>query len=254
MKNFAKIGFLLLMALVFQTACGSSQKHLKKQQAEAIRNLGEAYMGQGSHTMALREFLKAESIYPNDPYLQDDLGVAYMAKGSMENAVKHFKKALKINPEYSPARNNLGSAYMEMEDWEAAIECFDIVKEDLLYGTPHYPLTNLGFVYYKMGEYDKAIKNYQEAIDIAPKFPMAFHGLGLVYMAMGRHAEALEALESAVDKAPKEGPIYMDLGKAYQQSGESNKAYDAFNKAAELAKDAKAKSAAMDAAKKVWNP
>ncbi|MDA8404916.1 MAG: tetratricopeptide repeat protein [Desulfobacteraceae bacterium] len=252
MKKSLKLCFLLMMALFFLTACASGQKNVKKQQAEAIRNLGEAYMAQDAYTMALREFLKAESIYANDPYLQDDLGVAYMAKGSMDNAVAHFKKALKINPKYSPARNNLGSAYMEMEKWEEAIECFNLVKADLLYGTPHYPLTNLGFVYYKLKDYDQAVKNYQEAIDVAPNFPMAFHGLGLVYMAMGKNSDAVAALQSAVEKAPKEGPIYMDLGKAYQQSGEYNKAYDAFNKAAELAKDAKSKTEALDAAKKVW--
>lgn len=254
MKSPWKIGLLLAMALVVLTACASDQKYLKKQQAEAIRNLGEAYMGQKAHTMALREFLKAESIYPNDPYLQNDLGLAYMAKGSLENAVTHFKKALKLDPKYSPARNNLGSAYMEMENWEAAIECFTAVKEDLLYGTPHYPLTNLGFVYYKLGDYDQSVHYYQEALDIAPKFPMAFHGLGLAYLAMGRHAESVAALERAVEQAPKEAPICMDLGKAYQAAGEPNKAYDAFNKAAELATDEKVKAEALAAAKKVWNP
>jgi type IV pilus assembly protein PilF len=249
-----KICLLLAMAMFFLPACASEQKQINKQQAEAIRNLGEAYMGQKAHTRALREFLKAEKIYDDDPYLQNDLGLAYMAKGSLEKAVEHFKKALSIKPEYSPARNNLGSAYMELEDWEAAIECFNIVKEDLTYGTPHYPLTNLGFVHYKLKEYDQAVKYYKEALDIAPDFPMAYHGLGLTYMAMGKNAEAVTALETAVEKAPKEAPIYMDLGKAYQQSGEYNKAYDTFNKAAELAKDDKAKAAASDAAKKVWKP
>lgn len=244
----------LLLALVFLTACASGQKNSKKQQSEAIRNLGEAYMGQGAHTNALREFLKAERLYSDDPYLQDDLGQAYMAKGSMENAVEHFKEALEIDPEYSPARNNLGTAYMEMENWEEAIECFTLVKDDLTYATPHYPLTNLGFVYYKLKDYDQSVKYYKEALDMEPDFPMAFHGMGLTYMAMGKNAEAVTALETAVEKAPKEAPIYIDLGKAYQQSGEFNKAYDAYNKAAELAKDTKVKTEALDAAKKVWKP
>jgi len=253
MKKSVKGCLLLMMALLFLTSCASDQKQLKKQQSEAIRNLGEAYMGQGSTTLALREFLKAERLYADDKYLQDDLGVAFMAKGSLEKAVTHFKKALDIDPEYSPARNNLGTAYMEMESWEDAIECFNIVREDLIYATPHYPLTNLGFVYYKLGKYDQSIEYYQEATDHAPDFPMAFHGMGLTYMAMGKNAEAIAALETAVAKAPKEAPIYMDLGKAYQRSGEFNKAYETFNKAAALAKDNKIKTEALDAAKKMWS-
>ena len=142
----AMAALLALLLVLGLAACASHQKNLEKQRAEAIRDLGEAYMGQGSHTRALREFLKAENIYPDDPYLQNDLGTAYLAKGNLELAVQHFNKALKLKPDYSPARNNLGSAYIELENWEAAIECFKVVKDDLLYGTPHYPMTNLGFL------------------------------------------------------------------------------------------------------------
>jgi len=252
MKRHLGICLLILMLSLSLAACASNQKNLEQQRAEAIRDLGEAYMGQGADTRALREFLKAEKIYSDDPYLQNDLGVAYMAKGNLELAVQHFKKALKLKSDYSPARNNLGSAYIEQENWAAAIECFKIVKDDLLYGTPHYPMTNLGFVYFKLGDYDQAVDYYKEALDIAPNFPMAYHGIGRVYMAMGKYEDAVEAFESAVEKAPKQAPIYIDLGKAYKKQHEDNKAYEIFKKAAALAEDPKIKKEAEAEAQKVW--
>jgi len=208
-------------------------------------------MGQKQYTRALREFLKAEKIYADDPFLQNNLGVVYMAKGSLDLSVKHFKKALKLKPDYSPARNNLGAVYMEQENWDAAIECFLTVNEDLIYGTPHYPLTNLGFVYYKLGDYEKSITYYKEALEIAPKFPKATHGLGLAYMADGRYETAVKTLEKAVDRAPGEAIIYIDLGRAYKKTREYNKAYDAFTMAASIAKDPEVKDEAEREAKKV---
>lgn len=252
MKKNARLLASLAMSLFLLTACASDRNHPEKQKMEAIRNLGEAYMSQGSHTMALREFLKAEDIYADDPYLQNDLGLAYKVKGSPEKAVEHFKKALRLDAKYSPARNNLGVTYMDMEKWEEAILCFTLVKEDLLYATPHFPLTNLGFVYYKLQNYDKALQYCREAIEIAPKFPMAHHNLGLVLMAKGRYAEAVAALETAVSLAPKEAPIYLDLAGAYQLAGEPNKAYHTYLKAGELAEDPKVKTAAEKGAGEVW--
>jgi type IV pilus biogenesis/stability protein PilW len=246
------LSFSMMGAMMGMTGCASDQKKLKKQRAEAIRDLGEAYMAQREYTRALREFLKAEEIYPDDPYLHNDLGVTYMAKGNLSLAIGHFHKALKIKPDYSPARNNLGSAYLEQENWEAAIECFKAVKDDLLYGTPHYPMTNLGFVYFKLGDYEQAVYYYTEALEIAPNFPMAHHGLGQVYMAMGKYDEAVKTLEKAVEKAPNEARICLDLGRAYKKVHENNKAYETFKKAASLAEDDKIRLEAETEAKKAW--
>ncbi len=253
MKRYSGICLLVLMLALSLAACATQKQIDDQQRAKAIRELGEAYMGQGAHTRALREFLKADRINSDDYYLQDDLGVAYMAKGNLELAVEHFKKALDINPEFSPARNNLGAAYIEQENWEAAIECFKIVNDDLLYGTPQYPMSNLGFAYYKLGDYDQAIYYYTEAQDIAPNFPMAYHGMGLTYMAMGDYEKAVEILEAAIEKAPNAVPIYIDLGKAYKMQHENNKAYEIFKKAAAMTEDPKLKKEAEAEAEKVWN-
>jgi Tfp pilus assembly protein PilF len=246
------VSISMMGVMTGMAGCASRQKKLEKQRAEAIRDLGEAYMAQREYTRALREFLKAEAIYPDDPYLHNDLGVTYMAKGNLKLAIAHFQKALKLKPDYSPARNNLGSAYLEEENWNAAIECFETVKEDLLYGTPNYPMTNLGFVYFKLKDYDQAVYHYKEALEIAPNFPMAHHGLGQVYMAMEKYNAAVTALEKAVEKAPEEAPIYLDLGRAYKKLHEYNKAYETFKKAVSLAETDKIREEAETEAKNAW--
>ncbi|MBS3733128.1 MAG: tetratricopeptide repeat protein [Desulfobacterales bacterium] len=218
--------------------CGAGKGPSQEiQRAEAARNLGEAYMADGNYTKALRELLKAEQMHPEDPYLHNDLGLTYMGKDRPEKAAAHFKKALDLKPDYSPARNNLGSAYVALEQWDKAISCFKEVNEDLLYMTPQYPLSNLGYVYYKKGAYHKAEQYYLEALNLKHDFSRALHGLGQVYIATGDYDKAIKRLKKATEKAPQAAEIHMDLARAYTKTHHYNKAVQIYKKAADIAGD-----------------
>ena len=244
---------VLSLFLVFFIASCAANIEIRKKQEEASRNLGEAYMQQGDFSSALRELLKAEKIYSKDPLLQNDLGLAYMAKGRLDLAVKHFKKALKLKPDYAPARNNLGTAYFDKKEWDVAIACFKEIVDDVLYATPHYPLTNLGWAYYNKQEYEVAEKYYSDALSLEPNFITALRGLGRTYIAMGRAADAVAMLEKAVKKYPRSAASYFYLAKAYSLSGEYNKAISAYNKVVELAPDSPLAIEAQKEAKKIKN-
>lgn len=246
------IGLLGITAIICSCA-HTGVSSAQKQQADASRNLGEAYMADGNYTKALRELLKAEHLNPQDPYVHNDLGLTYMAKGNFEKSVNHFKKALELHPEYSPARNNLGSAYVALEQWHNAIECFEDVADDLLYATPYYPLTNLGHVYYRTGNYREAEKYYRQALDLEYDFPKALHGLGQVFMARGENKKAADYMERARKKAPDAAPIYMDLGRVYTRQHEYHKAIAAYKKAAALARGTALGDEAEEAVQRVKN-
>ena len=195
-----------------------------KKQGEAIRNVGEAYLIQGDYTAALNELLKAEKMYANDPHLHNDLGLAYRAKDKLPLAIEHFKKAIDLKPDYAPARNNLGEAYLAMKSWDSAIICFKEVSRDLLYATPHYPLTNLGWAYYNKKEFALAEQFYREALKIDPNFPIALRGLGLAYLATGNPRDAVNCFERAVNYSPVFPELFSDLAGTYAILKEYNKA------------------------------
>ena len=226
--------YVVLVSIFFLVSCGANLE-VRKGQEEASRNLGEAYMGQGDYTAALREFLKAEKLYSKDPYLQNDLGLAYMAKEKIDLAIDHFKKAVEIKPDYAPAKNNLGTAYLAKKNWDDAIACFKGITGDLLYATPHYSLSNLGWAYYNKKKYELAEKYYQDALKIEPEFVIALRGLGKTYIAMGRIPEAVTVFEKAARNSPRFAELYFDLANAYRLSQEHKKALDAYSKVIELA-------------------
>ena len=241
------VSFVLMVGLL---SCAASMEK-KRAQAKASRELGEAYMRQGSNTEALKEMLKAEELNPEDHLTQNDLGLIYMSKYRYDLAGKHFKKALDIKPDYAAAKNNLGTVYLAQEDWHAAIKTFKSLEGNLLYATPHYPLSNLGLAYYNLEEYQNAERYYRKALDLEPNFPIALRGLGRTYIAMGNIPDAVSVLEKAVREAPVWPELYLDLGTAYRMAGEYTKALLAFNKVSDLAPDSEAAEQAQAEIKKM---
>ncbi|OEU67289.1 MAG: hypothetical protein BBJ57_06400 [Desulfobacterales bacterium PC51MH44] len=247
MKKYRLSWIVLALLVFFEVSC-TANLEVRKKQEEASRNLGEAYLKKRDYTSALKEFLKAEALYPDDPYLQNDLGLTYKAKKKFDLAAKHFKKALEIKPDYGPAKNNLGTVYLDKKQWDTAISYFKEVAGNLLYATPHLPLSNLGWAYYNKKEYTLAEKFYLDALEIEPKFIKALRGLGLTYIALGRDSEAVATFERAVKNYPQIAQLYCDLAGAYTLSRDYEKALNAYNKVIELAPDsALARKARKDA-------
>ena len=236
MKKTWLIGAGCILAVCLLLSCTKNKVDREKEifQAEKYRELGELLFKDGKYTAALREFLKAEALNPDDHFLQNDLGLAYMYKRKPDLAIPRFQKALALKDDYSPARNNLGNAYAEKAQWDKAIEQYEIVTSDLLYATPQYPLSNLGLAYYEKKDYPRSEKYYLESLEIETDFFMALYGLGKTYIAMDRVAEAIKRLERAAEIAPDEPRVHFELGKAYSLNREYKKGYDAYQAVGKL--------------------
>jgi type IV pilus biogenesis/stability protein PilW len=238
MKKIWLVGASCILLVSVFPACTSKENLAQqKEQSKAYRNLGEAYLRQGNYTAALRDLLKAESLDPSDYYVQDDLGLAYYYKGQAEKAIYHFQKALAIKDDYGPARNNLGNAYAEQKEWDKAIEQWKIVTSDLLYATPQFPYSNLGFAYYHQKQYGLSEKSFKKALTITPNFSKALYGLSQTYIAVGRVSEAIETLKVAVEKDPEEVSLYFELAKAYILKRDYRRAYGAYIRVVQIDPD-----------------
>ena len=226
---------LLLIAALLMTSCTGQDSNRNKRIAEAKRDIGEAYMRQGDYTAALRELLEAEKLYPEDHLVHNDIGICYMNKKRMADAIAHFKKAVAIKPSYAPARNNLGTAYLALKEWDIAIGIFKEISKDALYGTPHYPLSNIGLAYYHKGEFKTALRFYKEALKIQQNFVNALRGAGRCYLALNDGRLALRYLSRAVKVAPKAPEIHYDLAEANLLVGRTHQAAISYETAIEHA-------------------
>lgn len=234
MKLLAR-GTLFLIFIFLMTSCAAQDPTHNRRLAEAKRDVGEAYMRQGDYTAALRELLEAEKLYPEDHIVQNDLGICYMNKKRMADAISHFKKAVAIKSNYAPARNNLGTAYLALKEWDTAIEIFKGISKDALYGTPHYPLSNIGLAFYHKGDYHTALRYYKEALKIKENFANALRGAGRSYLALNDGRMALRYLQRAVKAAPKAPEIHFELAEANLLIGRTGQAIVSYESALELA-------------------
>ncbi len=226
---------LLLTIVLMMASCAAQDPTQDKRLAAAKRDIGEAYMRQGDYTAALRELLEAEKLYPEDHIVQNDLGICYMNKKKMADAIAHFKKAVAIKSNYAPARNNLGTAYLALKEWDTAIEIFKGISKDVLYGTPHYPLSNIGLAYYHKGEYKTALRYYKEALKIKENFVNALRGAGRSYLALNDGRMALRYLGRAVKAAPNSPDLHFELAEANLLIGRTRQAIVSYESAIELA-------------------
>jgi Tfp pilus assembly protein PilF len=235
----------LLFSLLVLAACGtsprsgsdSSSSDRGKASAEAIRNLGEAYLAGGNLTAALRELKRAEGIDPDDHITQFDIGLVYLYRDRYDQAIQYLQRAITLKPDFAPAINSLGNAYLSKGEWDKAIETYQRIIEDVFYGTPHFALSNMGLAYYQKKDYAEAEKQFQEALKMNPDFVNALAGLATTYMAMGRYDDAIAKLDRAVRKEPKLPHLHYELGKTYQAAGNPTLARQEYQRAAELAPD-----------------
>lgn len=218
------IPFLMCLVLTATSACTSSTTEKQRKVASDVKTLGEAYFQQGNYTAALKEFLDAEKVIPDDPYLHNDLGLVYMARNRFDLAEKHFLKAVTLDKDFIPAKNNLGASYLRQEKWSEAISCYNEIADNLLYATPHYAQTNLGWAYLGKGDIRKAKESFSKALKLRPDFINATHGLATAYLMSGQTIIAEHLLEKAISNDPSVVIFHADLAKVYEETNQLDKA------------------------------
>ena len=226
------LGVTLVLAL-FVTGC-AADRAFRQRQSKSARDLGERYLARNETSRALEQFLKAEEIYPDDPYLQYDLALTYDMKGALDKAEYHLKKAIELKPDYSDAYNYLGFVYFRQGKVNEAIQVYNKALENLLYLNPQDAHLNLGVAYLSLKQYEKAKAQFEEAIRLVPDFAAAYHSLGKTYEGLGQYDKARTSYEKAVEFNPDYAEAYLSLGKLLYRSGERQKAIECFDKVIRL--------------------
>jgi tetratricopeptide (TPR) repeat protein len=93
---------------------------------------------------------------------------------------------------------------------------------------------NRGLTYGKKGQYDRAISDFNKAIELNPKYAMAFNDRGVAYFYKGQCDKAISDYNKAIEIDPEYYKAYSNRGNAYLYKGQINQAIPDYNKAIEL--------------------
>ncbi len=233
-RNRIHVFFSIVLIFSLMACTSSKEEQLRKDRAESLRKLGEAYMSENKDAAAFRKLKESEMLNPDDPYTQFALGIFYFNKEKYDLSIDHYKKCLELKPDFTSVRNNIGLAYLKKGDYDSAISFFESLNDNFVYATPHYPLFNLGQAYYYKKEYKTAEKYFQQALEIEPEYVIAIHWLGRTQLELGKTADAITSLNKAIYFNPSVLEIYFDLGRAFQVQGAKDKAVGAFQRVIEI--------------------
>lgn len=216
------------------TACGPTLAQ-KKDEAAIHYRLGVVHLNERKLADALKELTQAVEIYPDDPSYYDALGLAYLAKGMNKEALAYMDKALAIDRDYSEAHVNKSAVYIVEQRWPEAIESSRAALKNIFYRTPEFAWFNMGWSYYNMGDYQKAVESYSKAVGANPSYARAWYSMGLAYEKLGKTKEAVQSYEKAVTAVPGYIDAWFNMGMALVKAKDKPAAIKAFEKVIEIA-------------------
>ncbi|HZU31800.1 MAG TPA: tetratricopeptide repeat protein [Candidatus Angelobacter sp.] len=136
-------------------------------------------------------------------------GDLYERQKKYEQAEQAFRQVLQQNPSNSMALNYLG--YMLADRNSHLEEALTLVKKALDLDPQNYNyIDSLGWIYFKLGNYDQAEENLRRAADKAPNDATVQDHLGELYARTNRFKLAATHWERALDEWNKSVPADVD--------------------------------------------
>ena len=177
--------------------------------------LGEALARVGEHGKAARAFRnfvrRAKGAKEILPSALLNLGLSLYHSKELIEAVRAWKRVVSEwpeRPEASQALYFLGEVALQLGDPERAWEYFSRIKEE--HGLFPQALLSMGWFHFKAGEWEKAIRWFEQLENLYPSSPLIPQGrlfLALAYFnekRYGRASKILEGLLGAEDEHIRE--------------------------------------------------
>ncbi|MBN1210411.1 MAG: social motility TPR repeat lipoprotein Tgl [Myxococcaceae bacterium] len=210
----------LALALVL-SGCKHVPTEKERQSSEIHYNLGVQAQQAGNIQEALSEFQRAVELDPENPDARNALGILlHLSFRRPAEAVEHYQKALEVRPDFSEARTNLANVHLDQGQYDQAIKLYEQVLNDMLYPTPFIAQGNLGWAYFKKGDTEKALENIQAAVTLNPNFCLGYKNLGLIHEQTGNTEQACQSFTRYREQCPEVADAYMREGVCLAKQGQ----------------------------------
>jgi tetratricopeptide (TPR) repeat protein len=136
-----------------------------------------------------------------------------------KKAIEYSNNAIKLQP-YANAYITRGIAYCHLGQYQRAIEDFNEairLKPDL-----DTAYNNRGVAYINLGQYQRAIEDFNEAIHLKPDNVEAYNGRGAAYVNLDQYQRAIEDYNQAIHLKPDYANAYGSRGLTYLLQSNNN--------------------------------
>jgi Tfp pilus assembly protein PilF len=161
------LGLYLFEAKEYPEAIQQLQVALKEdpRDIDTYNHLGMTYTAVGNFQEANSVFQKALALDPSDPSTLNNLGTLYLSQKKLELAQK-FEAALSRSPHLANAYNGLGVVYASRKQWDKAIQNWELALQN---NQRNYDaMLNLAYAYLESSNRQKALSLFQNFEKNAP--------------------------------------------------------------------------------------
>jgi tetratricopeptide (TPR) repeat protein len=199
--------------------------------------LGIAYDQMGEHEKAIENFKQASIIFPENDEVLYYLGIEYRIVKDFNRAIEVFNRAIQLNDQDARYYFHLGVSYERLGMIEQAIHYLD--RSVQLDDSSATSLNYLGYLLADGGiRLQEARIMIEKALALDPENGAYLDSMGWVLYRLREFNKAREYLESAVefaDSADEENyVIFEHLGDVYYQIGLIEEAVDAWQEALKM--------------------
>ncbi len=210
--------------------------------ADVHIGLGRALARSNRTAEAERSFREAIDVEPGYWQAYNSLGNFLFNLGRSEEAAQAYRRVTELAPGSPTGFNNLGAARMMAGDLAGSATAFE---QSTRIEPSRSAYSNLGTLYYYLGNFEGAVEQYDKAIAIAPEDFQLWGSRGDAgWFLPGRRDRAREDYRHAASLAEKslgvnstDGDTWALLGYYYSRLGEPDRSSRYASRAMELAPD-----------------
>lgn len=144
-------------------------------------------------------------------------GQQALARGELTAAEKDFRQVLELDPQAGAAYSNLGVVYMRRKQWDKALT--SLHKAEHLMPREAGIRLNIGLAYFRQNEFLKAIPPLESVVREQPSAVQPRYLLGLCYFFAQRWRDAADTLEPLWDQESGQFPYLYVLSNAAHRAG-----------------------------------
>ena len=168
---------------------------LEPRNADALRELANAYDEGGRSAEAEATFRRAIELRQNSWAAYKDLGVFLNQRGRLAEAATQFERVVALTPDNYSGYSNLGGIYL------------------------------------RLGRYDDAERNLRKSLQLRPTAP-AYSNLGTLAYMHGRYSDASELYRKAIELNATDDRLWGALADSYRWTpGRAKESLEAFRRA-----------------------
>jgi tetratricopeptide (TPR) repeat protein len=226
--------------------------------AIALNNMALVLQEQGRYEEANACYQQVAEIYAaagsqvSLGHTLSNLGSVADQQGDWGSAISYYQQSISVlqkteeKHDLASVYSNLGVSFENLGKWTEAetsyLRCADIVDEmdESFSELGIRVLMNLGQLYVKQGDGEKAIRVYQQALEISQELDddqvesSIWNNLGTVHTRLKQHQDAAECFQKSLELAQRRGDRQAEalglcnIGSSFQDLGQSELAMNCF--------------------------